>query len=460
MESGVELATKPTSFTGFIVSSLVFGVIYLFLIFGLNIAEVSKNWPKYRCSPMVMPFASFYGYDTTDNFNFCLQSMFSSTVGNYTAPFGSILGTFTGTLMTMVQNVNSFRLMLATLVGGVTKVFQEITQRFQLLIQQVTTTSFRLKMLMGRVYAVFYSIIYMGLSGMTAASNFGDTVLFKFLDTFCFHPNTLITLKDKRRVPIGSVQIGDVLSSGAKITAKYEILADGQPVVQMPGLRQHIIVSTNHYVRSPKTNKWIRTEDHPHATNKHTWNGGTEQPLICLDTDSHEIEIDGHIFSDYQETHETDRDTMNLVDTMLNSKPPPIKVPDSLHYEPSIVANETVKMADNTEKPIESVQLGERLKTGLVAGRVERIQSDIYEINGSKVSGSALVWNQEQNAWVRAIYYPGSKKLEGTYKTINLLVLNSSIVETGPLCVRDLMEVHSPDIESITADLLLNNRPL
>jgi hypothetical protein len=27
----------------------------------IDISEVSRNWPKYRCSPTVMPFASVYG---------------------------------------------------------------------------------------------------------------------------------------------------------------------------------------------------------------------------------------------------------------------------------------------------------------------------------------------------------------------------------------------------------------
>jgi hypothetical protein len=31
-----------------------------------------------------------------------------------------------------------------------------------------------------------YSIIFMGMSGIKAMDNFGNTFLFKFLDTFCF----------------------------------------------------------------------------------------------------------------------------------------------------------------------------------------------------------------------------------------------------------------------------------
>ena len=53
---------------------------------------------------------------------------------------------------------------------------------------------------MGRVFATMYAVIFMGLSGIKATTNFGNTFLFKFLDTFCFDPDTKVILKNNFRL--------------------------------------------------------------------------------------------------------------------------------------------------------------------------------------------------------------------------------------------------------------------
>jgi len=38
--------------------TVVFGVIWYFINSAVDIAKISSNWPKYRCNPVIMPFAS------------------------------------------------------------------------------------------------------------------------------------------------------------------------------------------------------------------------------------------------------------------------------------------------------------------------------------------------------------------------------------------------------------------
>jgi hypothetical protein len=52
------------------------------------------------------------------------------------------------------------------------------------------------------MYAIMFSVMYMGLSGITGMTSFTNTALFSFLDTFCFPGNTLINIKDKGKITI------------------------------------------------------------------------------------------------------------------------------------------------------------------------------------------------------------------------------------------------------------------
>ena len=51
---------------------------------------------------------------------------------------------------------------------------------------------------------------------------------------------------------------------------------------------------------------------------------------------------------------------------------------------------------------------------------------------------------------------PDATELFNTYDTIHLLVMRNGTVETPNLVCRDFMEVHSPDIEKITEQALIN----
>lgn len=454
MESGVllEYGSQPKGYGYLFFINIVFSIVFSVLLFGVNIADVAKNWPKYRCSPIVMPFASFYGYNTSENFNYCLQGIFNGSVGKFTSPFSSILGTFVGTLMTMLQSVNSLRLMLATLMGGVTKTFQEITTRFKTLVNQMFLTVERLKMLMGRMFATFYAVVYMGTSGMTAGMNFSRTVLFSFLDTFCFAPTTKLKLANGSIVQIQNVEIGQILESGAEVIARYEVAAIGQPMVSLFTPDQDIAVSANHYVKHPTTKKWIRAENHPDVSFTGPWR--SHKPLICLDTNTHEIKIGSHIFSDYIETNTTDNQTMQLVDRYLNNgltSP----IPDSYTYEPSLAETERIKLADGTYKSASEIKLFDKLSTGEVYGIVKRIQSDMFKVENTIVSATASIWSPSEKLWIRACNYPNAIAIPGLFRTYNFLVMDSATIETKYIRMRDLMEVHSPDLEKPTSEALL-----
>ena len=49
---------------------LLFIFLFVFNIFTIGIKNIKNNWPKYRCNPSVMPFASMFGHDSSQNFTY------------------------------------------------------------------------------------------------------------------------------------------------------------------------------------------------------------------------------------------------------------------------------------------------------------------------------------------------------------------------------------------------------
>jgi hypothetical protein len=167
----------------------------------------------------------------------------------------------------------------------------------------------------------------------------------------------------------------------------------------------------------------------------------------------HTIEIDGHILSDYQETELSDKPTMDYVDSILSI---PYKGPLlDVRYTPGIAESELVKIHDGTFISAKDVKLHDILSTGIVYGIVEREQDDIYEVHGSKISACTLYWNPNKSRWVRAFTSSEAKKIIGTYKVRNFLVLNTACIELKNIMIRDIMEIHSPDCELPTQKTMI-----
>jgi len=64
----------------------VFIGLYIANILAIGKKNIEKNWPIYRCSPLVMPFANMFGHDTMKNFTYCIQTMQTDFMGPFLAP--------------------------------------------------------------------------------------------------------------------------------------------------------------------------------------------------------------------------------------------------------------------------------------------------------------------------------------------------------------------------------------
>jgi hypothetical protein len=305
---------------------------------------------------------------------------------------------------------------------------------------------------MGRVFGTMYSVMFMGMAGIKATQNFGNTFLFKFLDTFCFDPDTPVTIKGKGEIAIRDVKIGDEFMGGERVTSTFQFNADGQAMVYLPlpyasKGSKGITVSTNHYVLYE--GKWIKCSDHPAAQAADDWSGGVSRPLICLNTSTNSFPIGDYVFRDYDETESGDAAAMDLALKMLNGK-------ESISEEPSCSSSAMACSADTMiplknnqfPVPISCVPLGAQLSTGRVIGIVKKECDEVCEYYKERFAPATAVWCNETNKWRRVSSIVPVTKMAKPEIFYSLVITPSASIQTeNGTMFRDYVEVHSPDLE-------------
>ncbi len=440
-----------SDYTRIVVISILM-VIGLGLVLSVSaIAEVKKDWNKYRCKPQFMAMAPIFGKDTAENFNYCMQNIMNSEAGSALAPVYKVLFASVASIATLLESTNSLRLQIATLVGGIVKTIQQFMDRFNQFGFAVKSTAIRLKSLMYRVYGTMMAMIYMGLSGIVTLQNLPETALVKFLMTFCFPPETPIYVHGKGHIPISDVVIGDRLANGSIVTARFAFSAKGQQMVELG----HVRVSTNHFVRDP-TGTWVMAGEHIDAISSPDWEYGAEHPLICLNTNDHTIHLGGYVFSDYDETAEGDEDAAKFVERRINGSEfihrTNFKEYGSCLHPKTLVAG---------RRFAKDLVLGDKLANGCtIIGIVDKIVTEAIVLpdkNKTVVTPSTLVWSDYSRKYVRANDIVGCTTIKYSEPIIfrGLIVTpNSTIVTDSGLYIRDYIEVLSPDTEGPYAEVL------
>ena len=73
----------------FIIS--MFGLLLLYNMYAVGIKKIKDNWGEYKCKPAVMPFTSFFGHNTSKNFEECIKDMQTDYMGVLMQPINYTL---------------------------------------------------------------------------------------------------------------------------------------------------------------------------------------------------------------------------------------------------------------------------------------------------------------------------------------------------------------------------------
>jgi len=431
----------------FVILTVIQILILIYVFMGGGISEILQNWPKYRCNPMMMPFAALFGYDASENFNYCMKNIFQSNAGAVLAPLYGVMSNFTD-IVGVVSNVaNSFRYLIANLLHGMERLMSSFRDKFQGILFAVRLSFLKILSLMGRLYSTFYAVIFMGLSALRAAENVANNDLVKFLLEFCFDPETPVKLEGGTEIPIHEIKIGDRLAPingvAPVVTSVFKFNGSETPMVRI----NNTVVSSKHYIYYEPLDSWIESCKHPEAVVT-----ASLPELICLNTDTHTLQIGGDIYSDYDESSNPDviARTQALAEALLNNGRCNKSTSIMSDYALGVDGSTPISLKQGGDARLDTISIGDVLYGGgVVQGLVKEQVSWVVDIPGGPVvSASQLVWDVEGACWRRAaLLYAGTcRQLEKPAVMYQLIVTNNRF-DSGGFTYRDYREVSAPEME-------------
>ena len=125
----------------------VFTILFSASVITNAIKKLKTNWAKYRCNPVMMPFAGYVGHDPIENFTQCISHIQGGMMGFFLQPVYFILNTVTnigGSLTTQLQDgrvfIKEFRHIIGNILKKLTNVGGGMIINFQEIIIKIKDT--------------------------------------------------------------------------------------------------------------------------------------------------------------------------------------------------------------------------------------------------------------------------------------------------------------------------------
>jgi hypothetical protein len=226
----------------------------------------------------------------------------------------------------------------------------------------------------------------------------------------CFDKNTGFILKNGTVKKICNLQLGDKLQNYSIVTSKISVDAVNSIMYNLNG----VIVSDSHIVKYGL--KWIRVDEHPSSIKIEEYK---EPYLYCINTDNKIIELNGIIFTDWDEIFDEDLEKIKNI-KLKNIKygfnvDSNIKSLNDIHIEDIDIhkyldggfEGETgIKLKNGTVKKIKNINIGDILDNG------EKIYGYV-EIDSTNLNEHAI-YNLAKNKFIQ-----GGGNINVCDKTIN-----------------------------------------
>jgi len=214
---------KTSDISQTIIILLIFVLLFLFNILSVGIKNIKKNWPKYRCNPMIMPFTSIFGEDVMSNFTFCIQGIQSDYMKYLMQPLNynfSILAQLGKNFTVNIQNIREFfnklRNMIIESIRNIFGVFLNIIIEFQRVIINIKDLFSKLVGILATLLHTISGVIFTMESGWNGLPG-------QMVRALCFDPDTKILTKDNKLIPMREIELGTILKNGSRVSAVMNI---------------------------------------------------------------------------------------------------------------------------------------------------------------------------------------------------------------------------------------------
>jgi hypothetical protein len=454
------------SFILFIIITILLMVFFGSCIALANIQPIKQDWANQRCKPYIIPIAGFinkpdnmsFNDFTSQNFNYCAQNILKGITGFAVEPLTFVTKNITKLVNYIKEAINDIRALTNRTRNFFITVVQEIMGRLlnviiplqQIIIKfkdfaakvqgtmtagllttfgaYVTLKSFlgvivkfivTILITMVAMIAVFWIFPFTWGTAIAGTAVFvAVSIPFAILLTFmtnvlgistgisipklkkipklkCFDKNTRITMNNGVCKTISEIEVGEKIEGNNLITAKIVVETKGSVMYNLNG----IIVSDSHLVKY--NNKWGRVDEHPHAVKIEQY---SEPYLYCINVENKVIEINGNVFTDWDEIYDDELEKIKNVkikNVMFNSNKTLNYSMDRLNVNNSDIhryldagfeKNTQITLKNGVIKNIKNISIGDILENG------ERVYGCV-EIDGANLLEQAI-YNLAKNRFV------------------------------------------------------------
>ena len=278
--------------------NLAFIVQITIMIFFRSAIDIKENWPKYRCNP---PYW-IYSDNISEDFTYCVQNTQINMMGFLTQPLNYMIASLASIGSAFSLNINNIREVMSSVRNFISSIVQNIFGVFLNIIIQFQKIMISIKDLVGKMLGVVVTILYV-LDGSLKTMNSawagpaGQMVRKIGKIGSCFHPNTILTLKDGSKMEMKNVPLGSTLCDGSVVFSVMQIdNIKKENMYKIIDNEQIIYVTGDHYIFNG--NNWIKVK---------YYDGAIPQTSVytncfsCLITSTGKIPIGDFIFWDWED---------------------------------------------------------------------------------------------------------------------------------------------------------------
>ena len=279
---------------------VAFIVLYISSFLAIGLKKIKDNWDEYKCSPIAMPFAGYLGYDSMENFAFCIGKIQSALMNTFLKPVFNnldVLGDVAGGILSAVSSLTVIMANMTTgfgIAGGdILNIFKGIMAKMQFFIVNM-------KDVFHKFAGTMVVITNMIQSGASTGTSLWRGPIGQTIQLLCFSPDTPVTMNDGTVKKMKNIKIGEKIKGGIDVVATLKIKGGEEHrfyKIWSKQLNADILVTGSHKIIDPKTGDLIPVKFFDLAEKTDMYS----DTLSCLVTSTHIIPVGEYKFWDWED---------------------------------------------------------------------------------------------------------------------------------------------------------------
>lgn len=324
---------------------IIFSVLVVYAQLSGKMDEIKENWHLYKCNPVMIPFAGYFGEDPGKTMQSCIVGASSGFVQNALGPIMTIFSSLAVVAEKQEESTNNSRKQSKNIRSKMSGLGGSLFGMVFSFSSEMSRLGLKIKDSMSKMTGVVATMVHVMTTSMETMNSIwkgppGQTL--RFVGGMCFERNTLVRLEDGRLKKMMDIDTGDVLVGGTTVFGTMKLLnrvngrylddmyvferagelcgeqgcdvrgniGDGNDMVGSVNKCRKgcgdIIVSGSHFIRLSESSAdtadthpstYIQVKDHPDAKKL----AANFSELRCLITDSHTIPVGRHVFGDWED---------------------------------------------------------------------------------------------------------------------------------------------------------------